>query len=91
MGDKAPVSTDWEHATGLELKELQAAAEGKDFFDHYDFLKQPNGTKESPVVTAVPCGWWVRPTQTTIPSSTGGAWRLASPGEDRQRVVRAQG
>ncbi|ACO65887.1 predicted protein [Micromonas commoda] len=50
MGDKAPVSTDWEHATGLELKELQAAAEGKDFFDHYDFLKQPNGTKESPVV-----------------------------------------
>ena len=50
MGDKAPVSTDWEHATGLELQELQAAAEGKDFFDHYDFLKQPNGTKEAPVV-----------------------------------------
>ena len=48
MGDKAPVSTDWEHATGLELQELQAAAEGKDFFDHYDFLKQPNGTKEAP-------------------------------------------
>ena len=32
------------------LKELQALAEGKDFFDHYDFLKQPNGTKEAPVV-----------------------------------------
>ena len=48
-GDDKP-ALDIEHATGLELKELQALAEGKDFFDHYDFLKQPNGTKEAPVV-----------------------------------------
>jgi cytochrome c oxidase subunit 5b len=32
-------NVDHEHATGLELRELQAAAEGKDFFDHYDFLQ----------------------------------------------------
>lgn len=29
-----------EHATGLELKELKAEAEGRDYFDHFDFLKQ---------------------------------------------------
>lgn len=39
-----------DHATGLELKELQALAEGKDFFDHYAFLSAPNGTKEEPCV-----------------------------------------
>jgi cytochrome c oxidase subunit 5b len=48
-GDDKP-ALDIEHATGLELKELQAMAEGKDFFDHYAFLKAPNGTKEAPVV-----------------------------------------
>ena len=47
-GDDKP-ALDIEHATGLELKELQALAEGKDFFDHYAFLKAPNGTKEAPV------------------------------------------
>ena len=48
-GDDKP-ALDVDHATGLELKELQALAEGKDFFDHYAFLKAPNGTKDAPVV-----------------------------------------
>lgn len=38
-----PVVTDFEHATGLELKELEAAAKGVDLFDHFGFLDAVRG------------------------------------------------
>ena len=44
--------TDWEHATGIELKELEAAAEGKDYFDHFDFLKQVRGVSQAVLTIA---------------------------------------
>ena len=69
-GDDAPL--DIEHAR-MELKELQAMAEGKDFFDHWRSSRRPTaqGARRRHVVDAVPdrrrdgpgrrlhvhCGW----------------------------------
>lgn len=47
-----PASTgDFEIATGLELKELEAAAKGVDYFaEDYKWIHDPVGTEENPVV-----------------------------------------
>ena len=50
MGDKAPVSTDWEHATGLELKELQAAAEGRTSSTTTTSSSSPTARRSRPMV-----------------------------------------
>ena len=49
------VVTDWEHATGIELKELEAAVEGKDYFDHFDFMKQVRERRANARVFCVYC------------------------------------
>ena len=69
-GDDKP-ALDIEHATGLELKELQAMAEGK-ISTTTRFLKAPNGPEAPVVVTSsMPYRPSARRTRTTTPSCTG--------------------
>ena len=47
------VVTDFEHATGLELKELEGSIKGVDVFDHHDFLKAVRNTTKSKLFNSI--------------------------------------